>query len=218
MTLRSVSGQVRALSLAAPTIRALADGGVSISGPCSVGTLDRYKEVIEPSAFASTLATYWANPVVLWNHDPALPIGKVTVLDLRADGLYVSAVIVPGTVASDEAIVMVRAGVTKGFSIGFRETDGKYDEGGIYHITALELYEISVCSIPACREALFGLDDTGALKSVTLGDEPDPTRLVLRRLKRALAAKLADELSDDVTLTLACRLVDLAMRRLDGLT
>jgi len=210
-----VKGKVRALTIVSPEIKSLSDGGVRISGLANTPNIDRYREVIEIGAFAATLGIYLTNPIMLLQHDPERPIGTFDQIEIRPDGLWVSGVVKPGTLASNEAITLIKNGVLRTFSVGFRELDGEYDENGIYHITQLELYEISVVSIPANRESIFVMDEGGKLLRIEFPDEDDASmRLVLRRLRRVLAARAADALADDAQLVLACRLIDVAVRRI----
>ena len=53
---------------------------------------------------------------------------------------------------------LVKEGVLKAFSVGFRMKDYKYDqEKGVFIITELELFEISVVSIPCNQDSTFSL-------------------------------------------------------------
>jgi HK97 family phage prohead protease len=126
-----------------------------IAGIASAPNVDRYREVIDLEAFRATLDIYRKNPILLLYHDMRRPLGTVT-LDLREDALYFEAELVKGTRDADEAWTNIKQGVLKAVSIGFRELETDIDiETGILHITKLELYELSVVTVPALREALF---------------------------------------------------------------
>jgi len=139
-----------------PTRTIDTDDKLFVEGWASTKNIDRYVEVITPEAFASTVESFKANPVLLFQHKHDRPIGAVTELSIdKKAGLWVKAFISKANGVSDIA-TLIQEGVLRAFSIGFREKSaGKVDE--IYTITDLELYEISVVSIPANRESLFSI-------------------------------------------------------------
>lgn len=147
-----------------------ANGERRISGYASKPTVDRTREVVDVIAFTATLDIFKANPVMLWMHSSEIPIGTWDHIELRPDGLYVSGVLAKGVKAADEAWSLIKQGVVKSLSIGFRELNGEFDLNDIWHITQLELYEVSVVSIPANRDAMFTMGG-GKLLSIELGDE-----------------------------------------------
>jgi HK97 family phage prohead protease len=165
-----VRGHVRSLVCPDLRVKASSDGAVRIVGLANTPKLDRMKEVIEIGAFTRTLDIFATNPIMLAQHDPNRPIGYFDELTITPGGLLVRGVVVSGTPAADQAQALIKQGVWRTFSIGFRELDGFYDEAETYHITDLELLEISLVSIPANRESLFGIEG-GKLLSVTLLDE-----------------------------------------------
>lgn len=58
------------------------DGKVKIKGFASTPDLDRYDDIVQPTAFAEAMSTYMKNPVVLLGHDTDKPIGTVTEYNL----------------------------------------------------------------------------------------------------------------------------------------
>jgi HK97 family phage prohead protease len=178
---RRVKGELRTCTVSWET-RKLADGSVRISGYANRYTVDRYGTIFEPSAFAAALPVFKGNPVMLWQHDTERPIGLFDTFEIRRDGLWVSGVIIPGTEASDEAINRVLAGVVKSLSIGFRIFDGYLDDSDIdemkdaFHVSKLELYEISIVTVPGNRESNFTVDSTGRLLKVEPQDDTQPQR------------------------------------------
>lgn len=60
------------------------DGKVKIKGFASTPDLDRYDDIVQPTAFAEAMKTYMQNPVVLLGHDNEKPIGTVTEYDLSS--------------------------------------------------------------------------------------------------------------------------------------
>lgn len=102
------------------------------------------------------------NPIVLLQHKHDKPIGVVTDAKIDNKGLYIKANITENT---DNVMSAIRNGVLRTFSIGFGLKEGDYeinefiDENGNADYTAtiknLELYEISVVSVPMNAYALM---------------------------------------------------------------
>jgi HK97 family phage prohead protease len=145
------------------------DGTVRISGLANTPVVDRYNEVVDVTAFASSLASFMKNPVMLWMHSMRDPIGLWDDVSIKPDGLHVSGVIHTQFPMGNTVAAMAEAGLVRGLSIGFIEKAGEWDEkAGVYHITDLDLMEVSVVSIPANQESLFRIDDSGKATDVLL--------------------------------------------------
>jgi HK97 family phage prohead protease len=143
--------------MAFKSIETKADGSVRIKGFASTPDLDRYDDVVNPTAFASAMVTYMKNPVVLLGHDSDKPIGTVIEYNLSNNGLEVTAEIVNDT---DGVLEKIQNKTLRGFSIGwicknciFREENNR----SIREITSLDLVEISVVATPANPSTLFTL-------------------------------------------------------------
>lgn len=144
-----------------------------VRGLASTPTLDRQGEIVEPSAFTATLAGYLKNPIVTWGHNLwDLPIGKTLEATVTSQGLQVA--IQFGThTRANEVWQAVQDELVRSLSIGF---DGEYtpefgywDKGAeAWRWTKLDLWEIAVCSVPACPDATFALG-----KSLGLTTPPD---------------------------------------------
>lgn len=139
---------------------------------------DRGHDIVEPKAFENALATYMTNPVVLLQHKHDKPIGVVTEASIDNKGLYIKANITEDT---DGVMSAIKNGVLRTFSIGYGLKEGDYeveetvDENGKYDYTTtiknLELYEISVVSVPMNAYALMkSIEDCFEVKEV----EEDP--------------------------------------------
>ena len=141
------------------TIKALDAPTRRISGVASTPELDRHGDVMEMAGVT------FRNPVpLLFHHRADQPIGTA-VLTASASGLTFEATLPhvdePGALKSrvDEAWQSVKAGVLSGASIGFRVlADGvKQLQNGTRHITAAEVCELSLVTIPANRSASIHL-------------------------------------------------------------
>lgn len=131
-------------------IDAVAQDG-TFSGYASLfGKPDLAQDVVEPGAFARSLRQRGAGGVrMLYQHDPAEPLG--TWLELREDarGLFVRGQLTPGVGRAREVRELMRSGALDGLSIGFRTVKARKDAGsGLRRILEADLWEISVVTFP----------------------------------------------------------------------
>lgn len=141
------------------SVQALEDWAVMISWYASTKDKDRWWDVVEPKAFASALERYMTNPIVLLQHKSDKPIGVVEEAEIDDNGLRIKAKISQNT---DWVVDLIKNWVLRAFSIWYsvkdydtdvRElADWSYDMTNI--IKDLELYEISVVSVPMNPYAL----------------------------------------------------------------
>ena len=139
-------------------IKELADNeSVTIEGFASTNDVDRHEDIIDPAVWrkASATANYKNNPIVLAYHNHSKPIGQVISLQPKNNGLFITAKI---SNAASEVFELIRQGVLKAFSIGFRTNKVEIDEKtDIMTIKDLELFEISVVSVPANQNTVFSV-------------------------------------------------------------
>ncbi len=120
------------------------DGGLSgIAWP--FGSPDRIGDVITKGAFAGA-----ALPLpMLFGHDMNDPVGAWTTATEEADGLKVAGNLLIGDVArAREVHALVKSGAVRGLSIGFKTRKSSPRKGGGRTITALDLMEISLVTVP----------------------------------------------------------------------
>lgn len=114
------------------------------------GEVDQARDMVMRGAFADTLAVRGPNRVpMLFQHDPAEPVGVW--LELREDhrGLYARGRLIPEVARAKELLSLVRAGAVDGLSIGFRTVKGTVDpRSRIRRLYAIELWEISIVTFP----------------------------------------------------------------------
>lgn len=132
---------------------------VEIEWYASTKDKDRVGDIVVPEAFKSALEWYMMNPIVLLQHKADKPIGVVEEANIDDNWLYIKAKITENT---DWVMNQIKNGVLRAFSIWYRvkdyDTDAKeladwsFDFTNI--IKDLELFEISVVSIPANPFAL----------------------------------------------------------------
>ena len=141
------------------SVQALDDWAVEISWYASTKDKDRWWDIVEPKAFQSALERYMTNPIVLLQHKADKPIGVVEEASIDDNWLYIKAKISQNT---DWVVDLIKNWVLRAFSIWYSikdyETDVRELADWTYDMTNiikdLELYEISVVSIPMNPYAL----------------------------------------------------------------
>lgn len=141
------------------SVQALEDWAVEISWYASTKDKDRWWDIVEPKAFASALERYMTNPIVLLQHKADKPIWIVEEANIDDNWLFIKAKISQNT---DWVVDLIKNWVLRAFSIWYSikdyETDVRELSDWTYDMTNiikdLELYEISVVSIPMNPYAL----------------------------------------------------------------
>jgi HK97 family phage prohead protease len=134
--------------------------GARIEGYASVfGRVDQGGDVVQAGAYRRSLAALAAEGravKMLWQHDPAEPIGVWD--EVREDdrGLWVSGRILTEVGRGREAAALIAAGAIDGLSIGYRAVKAGRDEGGRRLLAELELWEVSLVTFPMLPEARVG--------------------------------------------------------------
>lgn len=158
--------------MAVKEIAQAGEGQVRIRGYASTPDLDRYHDIVEPSAFEKALTVFKTNPAMLRSHDSDRPVGEWDTFKVTPKGLWVEGIVKEKQTAED-----VSNGLFKTLSIGYiptvtelnvRKDDGSlrpfnWEEDSIWDanivrvIKELDLVEISIVSTPANPGALFTL-------------------------------------------------------------
>ncbi len=127
------------------------DAGAVVSGYASLFNLpDSSGDVVLPGAFARTLARRGPDGVrMLWQHDPAQPIGRWTSLVEDRLGLKVTGRLTAGVATADDLARLVADAAVDGLSIGFRTVRATSDpKRGIRLIREIDLWEVSLVTFP----------------------------------------------------------------------
>lgn len=207
--------QMLQTSLPLLELRSQAEG--LVTGYASVfGGIDSYGDQVAKGAFSASLAHHRANGTaiaMLWSHKADTPIGRWVDMFEDARGLQVTGQINLKTTAGQQAFEHLRAGDITGLSIGYRVAKGGAKmRDGVNVLTAVDLAEISVVSVPADSAARISevkaagikpatlrsfekaLEQIGfsrsearsiAAKGFSLSGEPDPSTEILAALKAA---------------------------------
>jgi HK97 family phage prohead protease len=153
--------------MALDPVAAAAEGW--IEGYASVFDLpDQSGDEVAPGAFAAALARPGARVKLLWQHDPAQPIGVWETLREDAHGLHVRGRLIPEVRAGADAIALLQAGAIDGLSIGFRTVRAARLPDGRRRLLEVELWEISLVTFPMLVEArVSGGPEDAELRSLS---------------------------------------------------
>ena len=149
----------------------------TIKGYISVfGNVDSYGEIVEPGAFADSLAKSaraGRKAKLLWQHDPHQPIGVWDELTEDKKGLWGEGrLLIDESPRAREAHGLLRAGALDGLSIGYRTLKAAPKQGreGILSLVKLDLLEGSVVTFAANDrarvEVVKSMLDAGTLPTV----------------------------------------------------
>lgn len=149
--------------------------GTEIAGYASLfGAVDQGGDVVQAGAYAASLAAIAARSgsvKMLWQHDPAQPIGVWDEVREDARGLWVKGRILTEVARGREAVALLAAGAIDGLSIGYRTVKARKDDKGGRILAELELWEVSLVTfpmLPQARVAAKGDDPEGAdLRALT---------------------------------------------------
>ena len=111
---------------------------------------DLARDVIVPGAFRQSLSERGAQGVrMLFQHDPAHPIGVWERIEEDALGLKVRGRLTLEVEKARDVLFLMRAGAIDGLSIGFKAKRTRRDaRSGVRRILELELWEISIVTFP----------------------------------------------------------------------
>ena len=100
---------------------------------------DLGKDVVAPGAFAASLARRGVGGVrMLWQHDPAEPIGRWLAIAEDARGLRVRGELNLAVGRAREIHALMRGGAIDGLSIGFRVERARTDRAGLRRLERLD--------------------------------------------------------------------------------
>jgi HK97 family phage prohead protease len=156
---------------------AIDDAGVISGIAWPFGSPDRVGDVVEKGAFASARA-----PVpMLFAHDPADPVGAWTGLVEDSEGFKVTGRLFVDDVArAREVRAFVQGGAVGGLSIGFVTRKASPRRGGGRTISALDLVEVSLVTIPMHPGARLTAAKSAAA-AIALAEALNRAAVALRR-------------------------------------
>jgi HK97 family phage prohead protease len=123
----------------------------SVEGYASLfGEVDQSRDMVMPGAFAQTLRLRGVRRIpMLFQHDPAEPIGIWQELTEDWRGLRVRGKLIPDVMRARELLALMKEGAADGLSIGFKTVKARLDpKTRIRKLTEIELWEISIVTFP----------------------------------------------------------------------
>ena len=123
---------------------------VVFSGYASLfGVADLSGDVVAPGAFRASLQRRGAAGVrMLWQHDPAEPIGRWLSIEEDGKGLRVVGELNREVARARELSALIREGALDGLSIGFRADRATRGARGGRRLVSVDLWEISLVTFP----------------------------------------------------------------------
>ena len=126
---------------------------------------DESGDEVAPGAFAASLTRETPRVKLLWQHDPAQPIGVWETLREDGHGLFCQGRILTDVRVGAEALALLKAGAIDGLSIGFRTVRAARLSDGRRRLLEIDLWEISLVTFPMLSEARV---DTGTAEASEL--------------------------------------------------
>jgi HK97 family phage prohead protease len=180
-------------------IKSVGDDGAFLGMAAVYGNVDLQGDVIVPGAFTRWLGgASGTRPIpLLWSHNPATPVGKGEVFDVPGKGLGIKGHLVLDVQLAREARALMKAGAVTGLSIGYDVRDKEW-AGSVRKLTALDLWEVSLCSLPANPEARVAVETVkraaprtaGILSSIRADVERETVARAIRQSAREFRERI----------------------------
>ena len=159
------------------------EGYASLFGACDQGG-----DVVSKGAYGASLRAIAAEDrsvKMLWQHDPAQPIGVWDEVREDAKGRWVRGRLLPEVTKGREAAELIAAGAIDGLSIGYRTVKATKNDKGQRLLTELELWEVSLVTFPMLPSARV------AAKSEDVTSDEDAALRQMAAALRGVRASLA---------------------------
>ncbi|KCV83499.1 HK97 family phage prohead protease [Actibacterium atlanticum] len=151
--------------------------GCVVEGYASLfGKTDQGGDVVQPGAYGQSLKALKAagrRVKMLWQHDPAQPIGIWDEVREDERGLYVKGRLLADVARGREAAALIEAGAIDGLSIGYRTKKAQKDTGGRRLLSELELWEVSLVTFPMLPDARVGAKSGDAPEAALMREMAD---------------------------------------------
>ena len=162
----------------------------AIEGYASLfGEVDQARDMVMPGAFAQTLQQRGLRKIpMLFQHDPAEPVGVWLELTEDWRGLKARGRLIPDVTRARELLALVEVGAVDGLSIGYRTVRGQIEpRTRVRKLYQVDLWEISIVTFPLLAGARVR-----AVKEALAPRRLSPQRAQAERAWRSMAAA-ADE-------------------------
>ncbi len=159
------------------------EGYASLFNACDQGG-----DVVQKGAYQRSLNSLTAsgrNVKMLWQHDPAQPIGIWDEVREDGKGLMVKGRLLDSVSRGREAAALLEAGAIDGLSIGYRTVRATKDDQGRRLLNEVELWEVSLVTFPMLPQARVDAYKADVAK----GDFLHELATVFQDARRKLAAR-----------------------------
>lgn len=119
-------------------------------------------DIVRKGAFATSLKRRSSIPM-LFQHEPAEPVGVWTSIKENARGLFVRGEIFNAGPRARTTLALVKRGAVNGLSIGFRTRRSATRKGGGRELFDIDLWEVSIVTFPMLPQARLRLLPAPAL-------------------------------------------------------
>ncbi len=145
---------------------------------------DQSNDEVAPGAFAASLAARGRAIKLLWQHDPAQPIGVWTSLAEDTRGLHARGRLLTELRMGAEAAALLRAGAIDGLSIGYRTIRAAKLPNGGRRLKEIDLWEVSLVTFPMLPEARV-VTAPASRPTAERGETDDDVRALTDALREA---------------------------------
>lgn len=140
----------REVKLLTEPVTTIAQDGVFEGYASLFGIADLGRDVVMSGAFAESLAKRGVGNIrLLWQHDPAEPVGRWLSIAEDRRGLHVRGKLNLAVGRARDIHALMRDGGVDGLSIGFRVERARAERPtGLRRLEKLDLWEISIVTFP----------------------------------------------------------------------
>ncbi len=116
--------------------------------------VDNQRDRVRAGAFRKSLSGRKSPVQLLWQHQWENPIGVIERMFEDAHGLYMEGRLLMDVEKAREAYALLKAGALRGLSIGYQSKQARRDpDSGVRDLLEVELWEVSIVTLPANAEA-----------------------------------------------------------------
>ena len=145
-------------------IKGIDEAGKFSGYASTFGNVDLVGDIVQKGSFLKTLQKGADKVFMFWQHDSSVIVGEFTKLVEDEKGLFFEGqLFIKNIQQATEAHFLMRKGLIKSVSIGFRLDEKSFDQNNNRLLKEIDLMEISLVTFPANPEATIdrvkSLDD-----------------------------------------------------------
>jgi uncharacterized protein len=150
-----IAGRADEVKFTSNTLQTLSTDGVFEGYASLFERTDLGLDVVAPGAFRNSLKSRGTASIrMLYQHDPAQPIGVWDRIYEDARGLFVRGRLTLDVAKARDVRALLRAGAIDGLSIGFKALKSRRDpRTGLRRLLEVDLWEISIVTFPMLPDA-----------------------------------------------------------------